>query len=431
MKTKANSQRAVKHAQPPRCEHAVSTCPDQRGFTMAELMIAMAVFTLIIGSVVMLLGKSQTIFRTEQGVSEMDQNARLLMDFLTRDIQQSKENALGLGSRFRSIYSHNGPEGKTDEVTIVSSDTESKLPSAALPLIASSTKPFSTDDRYVEILPNGASRIDPRAVIDKLLPNEEFIVSASLQDGSIQFDFIKIKAAKLTETGAIGISFEPVEHRGVEPEVAFGGTYEGGAFTMRPCAIKRYFVDRKSDPEHPVFALSVNDSPAIPIARNVVAFQVRYLEIKDGEVDGQWVKQQHISRLYKSAALEVTMTARTEIKSDQQAERLVTLASVIRPRFISGGAFGSSPGGGGTSSPGVPGDGVPGGGGNDFGDGSGGGPGGSGGGSPGGPASRGRGFGSDNGLDDPGGFGAGGYNHETRRIGKQPKLGERLNQRND
>ncbi len=397
---------------------------------MAELMIAMAVFTLIIGSVVTLLGKSQIIFRTEQGVSEMDQNARLLMDFLTRDIQQSKENALGLGSRFRSIYSYNGPEGKTDEVTIISSDTESKLPSAALPLIAASTRPFSTGDRYVEILPNGAARIEPMAVINALTPNEEFVVSASREDGSVQFDFIKVKSAKLTAEGVVGMSFEPVEHRGVEPEVAFGNIYEGGSFTMRPCTIKRYFVDRKTDQEHPTFKLSVNDAPAIPIARNVVAFQVRYLEVKDGEAEGQWVKQQNISRQYKTSALEVTMTARTEIKSDQQAERLVTLASVIRPRFISGGAFGSSPGGGGgTSSPGLPGDGGPrGSGGNDGGDGSGTGPGG--GGNSGGSGSGGRGgFESDGSGDGSGEFGAGGYNHATRRIGKQPKLGERLNPR--
>lgn len=430
MKTRANSQPAIKDSQMQISRKAPSPRRDQRGFTMAELMIAMAVFTLIIGSVVTLLGKSQIIFRTEQGVSEMDQNARLLMDFLTRDIQQSKENALGLGSRFRSIYSYNGPEGKTDEVTIISSDTESKLPSAALPLIAASTRPFSTGDRYVEVLPNGASRIEPIAVINALLPDEEFVVSASRQDGSVQFDFIKIKSAKLTSEGAVGVTFEPVEHRGVEPEVAFGNIYEGGSFTMRPCTIKRYFVDRKTDQEHPVFALSVNDAPAIPIARNVVAFQVRYLEVKDGEAEGQWVKQQNISRQYKTAALEVTMTARTEIKSDQQAERLVTLASVIRPRFISGGAFGSSPGGGGgTSSPGLPGDGGPrGSGGDDGGDGSGGGPGG--GGYTGGSGSSGRGgFGSDGNGDGSGGFGAGGYNHETRRIGKQPKLGERLNPR--
>ena len=406
-------------------------CAGQNGFTMAELMIAMAVFTLIIGSVFTLLSKSQTIFRTEQGVSEMDQNARLLMDFLTRDIQQSKENALGLGQRFRSIYSYNGPEGKTDEVTIISSDTDSKLPAAALPLIAASTRPFSTGDRYVEILPNGASRMDARAVLDAMTPNEEFVVSTSLQDGSIQFDFIKVKGAKLTETGAIGLSFEPVQHKGVEPEVPFGGVYENGSFTMRPCAIKRYFVDRKTDKEHPVFALSVNDSVPIPIARNVVAFQMRYLEIRDGEVEGQWVKQQNISREYKTTALEVTMTARTEIRSDQQAERLVTLASVIRPRFISGGAFGSSPGGGGTSSPGFPGDGGTGGGGGfGDGDGSGGGPSGGSGGRPtSGVGSGGRGFDSD--PDGSGGFRTGGYNHETRRIGKQPKLGERLNPRNE
>ena len=437
MTPSANRLRAIEHLpaqgghNPAVADVCASSARDERGFTMAELMIAMAVFTLIIGSVVTLLGKSQTIFRTEQGVSEMDQNARLLMDFLTRDIQQSKENALGLGPRFRSIYSFNGPEGKTDEVTIVSSDTESKLPSGALPLIAASTRPFSTGDRYVELLPNGASRIEPMAVINALSPDEEFVVSASLQDGSLQFDFLRVKSAKLTAEGAIGISFEPAEHRGVEPEVAFGSIYEGGSFTMRPCTIKRYFVDRKTDQDHPVFALSVNDAPAIPIARNVVAFQVRYLEIKDGEAEGQWVKQQNISRQYKTSALEVTMTARTEIQGDPQAERLVTLASVIRPRFISGGAFGSSAGGGGgASSPGFPGDGGQsgdGGGGGGDGYGSGGGPGGGYSGRS-GAGSRG-GFGSDANGDGSGGFGAGGYNHETRRIGKQPRLGERLNPR--
>src|SRR5215216_2457378 len=117
---------------------------EERGFTLTELMVAMMVFTLIAGSVVMLLTKSQTIFRAEQGVSEMDQNARLLMDFLTRDVQQSKENGLGLGPKFRSIYSNNGLDGRTDEITIISSDTETRLPAASLPLIAASERGFST-----------------------------------------------------------------------------------------------------------------------------------------------------------------------------------------------------------------------------------------------------------------------------------------------
>jgi prepilin-type N-terminal cleavage/methylation domain-containing protein len=410
---------------------------DERGFSLTELMIAMMVFTLIAGSVVMLLTKSQTIFRAEQGVSEMDQNARLLMDFLTRDIQQSKENGLGLGPKFRSIYSSNGHDGKTDEITIISSETDTRLPTGSLPLIAGSERDFSTSERFVELLPNGASRLETQEVINKIAGNEEFIVTATRADGSVQFDFIRAKSARLTSEGTIGLSFDTVNHPGVQPEVPFGEVYEGGSFTLRPCTIKRYFVDRKTDTDHPAFALSVNDGPAITIARNVVAFQLRYLETKEGEVEGQWVKQQNISRQFKTQAVEVTMTARTEIEGDKKAERLVTLASVIRPRLVSGGGSGSSPGGGGgTSSPGFPGEGEGGGG---YGDGPGGdrgrsGPGGSGGSG----RSGGTGYDSDGnptgsgingGTDDGQTLGAGGYRHVTRRIGKKPRLGERLNPR--
>jgi hypothetical protein len=401
-----------------------SSSSKELGFTLTELMIAVMVFTVIIGSVVALLGKSQAIFRAEQGVSEMDQNARLLMDFLTRDIQQAKENSLGLGPRFRSIYSFDGPEGKTDEITIVSSDTDSKLPSGALPLIPASAKSFSIADHYVEVVPNSAARVQAIEVVNALTPGEEMIVSSVLQDGSVQFDFAKVTTAKLTAEGAIGLSFDSIGHPGVQPEVPFGSVYENGAFTMRPVTLKRYFVDKKTDKEHPAFALSTNDGPPVSIARNVVAFQLRYLEVKDGELDGTWVKQQNISREYKTTALEVTMTARTELKNDPKAERLVTLASVIRPRLVPGGGFGSAPGGG-TSSPGLPGDGGFGGNG---GDGNGGGFGGSGSGS--------RGFGDGSGGSG-GGFGDGSsgtsgrdpYNYETRRIGKKPRLGERLNPR--
>jgi prepilin-type N-terminal cleavage/methylation domain-containing protein len=406
----------------------------ERGFTLTELMIAMVVFTIVVGSVALLVGKSQSIFRTEQGVSEMDQNARLLIDFLTRDIQQSKENALGFGNRFRSIYSYNGPEGRTDEVTVVSAETESKIPAAALPMLAASKKEFSARDGYVELLPNGVTGATTHDVINTLTPGEEFILSSTRADGSLQFDFLKANKATLTHDGLIGLSFQMVLHKGVEPEVPFGEPYEGGNFAVRPVTLKRYFVDRQ-EKENPVFSLQINDGKPIAISRNVVAFQLRYLEVRDGEVEGQWVKQQNISRLYKTIALEVTMTARTEIKNDPQAERVVTLASVIRPRSVPGGAYGSSPStGGGPSFPGVPGDGGIGGGGN--------GDGGNGGGSPGsGPGlsaggdgsgfgPNGGGYGSGASGDGSGALGNRGVNHVTRRIGKQPKLGERLNPRN-
>jgi hypothetical protein len=355
----------------------------------------------------------------------MDQNARLLIDFMTRDIQQSKENALGLGSRFRSIYSYNGPEGKTDEVTVVSAETDSKIPPAALPLLAGSSTPFSARDNYVELLPNGATGATSLQVVNAITPQEELILSSTRADGSVQFDFIRVKGAKLTTDGLIGLNFESVTHKGVEPEVPFGEPYENGNFAVRPVTVKRYFVN-KEDRENPIFSLQINDRKPIAISRNVVAFQLRYLQVRDGETEGQWALQQSISPEYKTIALEVTMTARTEIRNEAQTERLVTLASVIRPRFVPGGGYGSSgPGGGGASSPGVPGDGGVGGGDDGF-------PGGPGDfGQTGGDGSGGGGNG-DYGVssgDGPGSFGRGGYNRVTRRIGKQPRLGERLNPR--
>lgn len=417
--------------------HSASSPAGERGFTMTELMVALMVFTLIGGAVVLLLGKSQTIFRTEAGVSEMDQNARLLMDFLTRDIQQSKENGLGLGSKFRSIYSSDGPEGNTDEVTVISSETESKVPAAALPLFSASTQAVSVSEGYIEVMPNQAGHMEPQQVINSITPNEEFIISSTREGGSVQFDFVKVTGARLTREGNIGINVQQVQHKGVQPEIAYGENYPNGAFTMRPVAIKRYFVDR-TDAEHPTFALSVNDGAPIAIARNVVAFQLRYLEVQDGEVEGQWVKHQNIAREFKTQAIEVTFTARTEIEGDKQAERLVTLASVIRPRQTPGGDYSTNPdgpGGGGGSNPGGPGDGGGPGGGY---------PGDPGGGGPtgGGPGGGGRGSGEPGGggWDDgnprggttgggSGGQGDVGYDHRTKQIGKQPKLGERLNPR--
>jgi len=409
-------------------EAVASAIPEEsreRGFSLVELMVAMVAFLIIGGAVVLLLGKSQTIFRAEQGVSEMDQNARLMMDFLTRDIQQSKENGLGLGQRFRTIYSKDGTDGKTDEVTIVTADTQSKIPTGTLPLVAASSRPFSVSEHYVELLPAGATRLNLGDIASAIAPNEEFVITATRPDGSLQFDFIKAHSARVTQEGLLGLSFDTVDHPGVTPEISFGAEYENGGFTLRPVTIKRYFVDRQNK-DHPTFTLSINDGTPITIARNVVAFQLRYLEVREGEIDGSWVKQQNISRQYKTQAIEVTMTARTEIKNDNKAERLVTLASVVRPRLTPGGNFGSSASGGGgvggnPSSPGGPG-------------GPGGGPGGYGGGDPGGYGSSSgqpRGYDADgNPIDgNSGGNGVGddGIRRRTRYIGRKPKLHERLN----
>ncbi len=295
---------------------------------------------------------------------------------------------------------------------------------------------FTANDGYVDMLPNGSGNVTARDIVNAIKPGEEFIITATLQDGTVQYDFVKVQNARVTHKGAVGLSIEPVNHNGVQPEIPHGRIYYGGTYTMRPVTVKRYFVDRKTDDGHPNLSLSINEGPPTIIARNIVAFQLRYLEVKDGQVDGAWVKQQNISNHYKSVAVEITMTARTEIANEPESERLVTLASVVRPRNLPSGEFGSSGGGGGGApgfpgpggsgggiDDGFPGDGFPGGGGRPGFPGSGG----SGPSDPGFGGPNGSGSGSGFGSPGGGGFGNGGYNYRDRRIGKQPKLGERLN----
>jgi prepilin-type N-terminal cleavage/methylation domain-containing protein len=384
----------------------------ERGFTLTELMIAMVVFTIIMGSVVTLVTQSQSIFTTQQGVADMDQNARLMIDFLTRDIQEAKENAIGLGDSFSPIFSYNGPQGTTDEITILSSVTDSKIPAAALPLLAATHAAFSATNGYVEVMPNPSGHLSPTAVAGTITTADELIVSAVRPDGSVQFDTVKVKGAQLTQTGTIGLSIEQVQHRGVQSEVPFGSTYQDGAFAMRPIEVKRYFVDRGTDKKHPTFAISNNDGPPIPLGRNIVAFQVRYLQLKEGDVEGQWVNEQNLSHVYKTEAVEVTLTARTEIAGKSDSQRLVTLASVIKPRFQpgSGDQFGSGlPTGGSPVTPIATG---PGSGGSGSGSG---GSGGTGNGGNGGDGSGGAGAGT-GGNGGPA-MGAGTVNRQTRYVG--------------
>jgi prepilin-type N-terminal cleavage/methylation domain-containing protein len=58
---------------------------NQSGFTMLELMIAVAIFMIICGAIFTLLGKSQKQFRTESQLLASFQEARLGLDQIVRD----------------------------------------------------------------------------------------------------------------------------------------------------------------------------------------------------------------------------------------------------------------------------------------------------------------------------------------------------------
>ena len=84
----------------------------QSGFSLVELMVAMTVTLMISGAIFGLLSGGNTTFRREPVVADRQQNIRLAMDLITRDVQAGtgfvNANAVGI----------NAPDGvtKTDGI---------------------------------------------------------------------------------------------------------------------------------------------------------------------------------------------------------------------------------------------------------------------------------------------------------------------------
>jgi prepilin-type N-terminal cleavage/methylation domain-containing protein len=60
--------------------------PVERGFSLIELMIALVVTLIVTGSIYGLLGQGQNAFRREPEISDRQQQARVAMDLIQRDI---------------------------------------------------------------------------------------------------------------------------------------------------------------------------------------------------------------------------------------------------------------------------------------------------------------------------------------------------------
>jgi prepilin-type N-terminal cleavage/methylation domain-containing protein len=70
----------------------------QDGFSLVELMVAMVVTLIISGAIYGLMASSQTAFKTQPEVSDMQQNARVAMDLIQRDILSA---GVGMGGFFQ------------------------------------------------------------------------------------------------------------------------------------------------------------------------------------------------------------------------------------------------------------------------------------------------------------------------------------------
>ncbi|HEX5736223.1 MAG TPA: hypothetical protein VF131_25565 [Blastocatellia bacterium] len=96
----------------------------ESGFSLLELMIAAVLTVGLIGGIFAIANRNQQVFVTESGVTDMNQNARTLIDLLTRDIQSA---GVGLpagvaNGNFAAIFYKSGPNGASDSIMMINGD---------------------------------------------------------------------------------------------------------------------------------------------------------------------------------------------------------------------------------------------------------------------------------------------------------------------
>lgn len=72
-----------------RCAFPQAQYPRQQGLSLVELMVALAISTLILIALVQVFVSSRLIYNTDEGVARLQENGRFAMEFLARDIRMA------------------------------------------------------------------------------------------------------------------------------------------------------------------------------------------------------------------------------------------------------------------------------------------------------------------------------------------------------
>jgi len=66
-----------------------ATTPRRRSFTLVEVLVSVVIFSIILGGILGVFSGSQKVFYEDTGLLDLQQNARLVMNGMVREIRQS------------------------------------------------------------------------------------------------------------------------------------------------------------------------------------------------------------------------------------------------------------------------------------------------------------------------------------------------------
>ena len=105
---------------------AMDRATDSRGFTLAELLVAMAVGSLVVGSAMLLTGQMQKSYGSQIDGAAVQQEARYAMDWIGRALVSAGSNPTRItvsacpasGTAFRAIRRDPNADGVNNDVRI-------------------------------------------------------------------------------------------------------------------------------------------------------------------------------------------------------------------------------------------------------------------------------------------------------------------------
>lgn len=94
----------------------------ENGFTILELTVAALLTVGLVGTVSALMNKNQQVFVTESSVTDLNENVRTAVDYMTRDIQSAGMGLPRPNSSFAGLFYNDGASGAPDQVLMVNGD---------------------------------------------------------------------------------------------------------------------------------------------------------------------------------------------------------------------------------------------------------------------------------------------------------------------
>lgn len=131
---------------------------NESGFSLLELTIAALLTVGLIGSVFALLNRNQQVFVTESDVTDLNQNMRTAIDYLTRDIQSAGMGMARPNSSFAGLYYLDGASNTPDQILIFNADPYA--PTAdLLPQTGASATYFVTPPVDITVTGSGSNQV--------------------------------------------------------------------------------------------------------------------------------------------------------------------------------------------------------------------------------------------------------------------------------